>query len=236
MTVLTQPPGMGDVLKYELNPNYTRETITLLEGTNYPLGSVLGHITLSGKYTLASHGGSDGAETAAAVLLYPVDARLSDAVGVVLDAINDSGVADNTVVIFTSDNGGHPEYASNAPFRGSKWNLYEGGIRVPFVMRWPKRLPSGQTSNVPVVGYDLLPTLCAAVGVSQGSDDIDGQDIFALLEDPVAANNRKIVWHFPFYHPETGYARAKPNIGYADFRVSQTRPHSAIRQGKHKLM
>ena len=84
MTVLTQPPSMGDALKFELNPNYTREIVTLLEGMSYPVGSVLGRVTASGKYTLASHGGSDGAETAAAVLLYPVDARLSDAIGVVL--------------------------------------------------------------------------------------------------------------------------------------------------------
>lgn len=84
MTVLTQPPSMGDALKYELNPNYTRETITLLAGTDYPVGSVLGRVTVHGKYTLASHGGSDGAETAAGVLLYPVDARLSDAIGVVI--------------------------------------------------------------------------------------------------------------------------------------------------------
>jgi hypothetical protein len=84
MPVLTQPPSMGDALKYELNPTYTRETVSLLEGTIYPVGSVLGRVTASGKYTLASDGGSDGAETAAAVLLYPVDARLSDAAGVVI--------------------------------------------------------------------------------------------------------------------------------------------------------
>ncbi len=84
MTVLTQPPSMGDVLKYEVNPNYTRDTITLLAGTAYPVGSVLGRITVNGKYTLASDGGADGAETAAAVLLYPVDATLADAVGVVV--------------------------------------------------------------------------------------------------------------------------------------------------------
>jgi hypothetical protein len=84
MNALVQPPSMGDVLKYEVNPNYTRETVTLLEGLIYPVGSVLGRITLSGKYTLASHGGSDGAETAAGVLLYAVDARLADAVGIVL--------------------------------------------------------------------------------------------------------------------------------------------------------
>ena len=84
MAVLTQPPGMGDVLKYELNPNYTREVVTLLAGTSYPVGAVLGKITASGKYTLATATGSDGAETATAVLLYPVDATLADATGIVL--------------------------------------------------------------------------------------------------------------------------------------------------------
>ncbi|MDQ7010251.1 MAG: head decoration protein [Mariprofundaceae bacterium] len=84
MTVLTQPPSMGDVLKYEINPNYTRDTITLLSGRTYPVGSVLGRITVNSKDTLASDGGSDGAETAAAVLLYPVDATLADAIGIVV--------------------------------------------------------------------------------------------------------------------------------------------------------
>ena len=84
MSVLTQPPTMGDVLKYEVNPNYTRETVTLLSGMAYPVGSVLGRVTASGKYKLATSGGSDGAQTAAAVLLYAVDATLSDAVGIVI--------------------------------------------------------------------------------------------------------------------------------------------------------
>ena len=84
MPVLTQPPSMGDVLKYELNPNYTRETVTLLAGTPYPVGSVLGKITASGKYTLSPAAGADGAETASAVLLYAVDATLADAIGIVV--------------------------------------------------------------------------------------------------------------------------------------------------------
>jgi hypothetical protein len=75
---------MGDVLKYEVNPNYTRETVTLLAGTAYPVGSVLGRITASGKYKLATSGGSDGAQTASAVLLYAVDATLADATGIVV--------------------------------------------------------------------------------------------------------------------------------------------------------
>lgn len=84
MPVLTQPRSMGDVLKYEVNPNYTREVITLLQGMPYPVGSVLGRITASGKYTLSTATGADGAETATAVLLYAVDATLTDATGIVL--------------------------------------------------------------------------------------------------------------------------------------------------------
>ena len=84
MPVLTEPPSMGDVLKYEVNPNYTREVITLLAGMPYPVGAVLGRITASGKYKLATSGGTDGAQTATAVLLYAVDATLADAVGIVV--------------------------------------------------------------------------------------------------------------------------------------------------------
>lgn len=84
MSVLTQPPTMGDVLKYELNPNFTRETVTLLAGTNYPVGAVLGRITASGKMKLSTATGTDGAQTAAAVMLYAVDATEGDATGIVL--------------------------------------------------------------------------------------------------------------------------------------------------------
>ena len=82
MSVLTQPPTMGDVLKYELNPNFTRETVTLLAGTSYPVGAVLGRITAGGKMKRSTASGSDGAQNAAAVLLYDVDATASDATGI----------------------------------------------------------------------------------------------------------------------------------------------------------
>ena len=84
MSVLTKPSTMGDVLKYELNPNFTRETVTLLAGTAYPVGAVLGRITASGKYKLATSGGTDGAQTAAGVLLYASDATDGDMNAVVL--------------------------------------------------------------------------------------------------------------------------------------------------------
>ena len=84
MPTLTQAPSQGDVVKFQIDPNYTNEAITLLLGTNYKSGSVLGKITASGKYNLATAAGADGAQIAAAVLLNPVDATLSDATGLIL--------------------------------------------------------------------------------------------------------------------------------------------------------
>ena len=87
MTVLTMSPTLGDLLKYELNGNVTRETITLKSGTNYALGSVLGKITASGKYRLSPAAevvGDEGADIASAVLLGAVDATGGDKIGLIL--------------------------------------------------------------------------------------------------------------------------------------------------------
>ena len=84
MAPLTQSPTMGDVLKYSENPNYTNESVTLLTGTSYKVGSVLGKITASGKYKLAAVGAVDGSAVAVAVLLTAADATAGDATGVIL--------------------------------------------------------------------------------------------------------------------------------------------------------
>jgi len=84
MAVFTQPPSMGDLLKYEDNANYTRESVTLLAGTNYALGSVLGIVTASGKYTISPDTGATGEQVAVAVLLEAVDATAADAIGLIL--------------------------------------------------------------------------------------------------------------------------------------------------------
>ena len=87
MPVLTMPPSLGDLLKYELNGNFCRETITLKAGTAYALGSVLGKITASGKYRLspaAQVAGDEGAETAVAVLIEAMDATGGDKIGLVV--------------------------------------------------------------------------------------------------------------------------------------------------------
>jgi hypothetical protein len=98
MPVLTQPPNMGDVLKYELNPNFTRETVTLLAGTNYRVGAVLGRITASGKMKLSTAAGTDGAQNAAAMLLDDVDATSADANAVVI--LRGPAIVSKTALVF----------------------------------------------------------------------------------------------------------------------------------------
>ncbi|QDT07587.1 Arylsulfatase precursor [Rubripirellula lacrimiformis] len=155
-------------------------------------------------------------------------------VGRILDALQQSGASEDTLVVFMSDNGGHPEYAANGPLRGSKWNLYEGGVRVPMIARWQGRIPPRQICQTPVVGYDLMPTFVKLAG----GDPVptDGVDISPTFDGQTEIEAREIVWHFPYYHPEKGFKRAPQSIGVDDFVTSQTRPVSAIRRGDYKLL
>lgn len=161
-------------------------------------------------------------------------------VGQLLRALDELGFAQNTLVVFTSDNGGHPEYSANGPLRGSKWNVYEAGLRVPWIVRWPGKVRAGATNDAPFIGTDLLPTLTAAAGAEVPRGVVlDGHNVLPLWrgERPARAEaQREFVWHFPYYHPETGFAKARPAIGVDDFAVSQTKPQSAIRVGDWKLV
>ncbi len=155
-------------------------------------------------------------------------------VGSVLDAIDSADLADNTLVVLMSDNGGHPEYSANAPLRGSKWNLYEGGIRVPFIARWPGQIAEASTNDTPIIGYDLMPTFVAVAGGKPPATD--GANLSPLWRGERFETQRDLVWHFPYYHPETSFSTALPEIGINDFAVSQTRPQSALRSGRYKLI
>lgn len=167
---------------------------------------------------------------------------LDHLVGRVLGALDELGLAERTLVVFTSDNGGHPEYSANAPLRGSKWNLYEGGIRVPFLARWPGRIRSGTVSDEPVIGTDLFPTFAEAAGAALPPGvPLDGRSLRSAWSAGPGAKprpERALVWHFPYYHPEGEklFGAARREIGVNDFAVSQTRPHSAIRAGDFKLL
>jgi arylsulfatase A-like enzyme len=134
---------------------------------------------------------------------------LDRGVGRVLDALRELHLDTNTLVIFTSDNGAagwtddpnasHGQYGnrgSNGIFRGYKGDLYEGGLREPFIARWPGRIPAGRVDSTSVVsGVDLLPTLAAAAGVKVPADDQgDGENRLAVLEGKPAPRSRPLFW------------------------------------------
>ena len=108
-----------------------------------------------------------------------VDA-LDDAVGRILEALDENGLRNNTLVVFLSDNGAD-QSGRNAPYRGGKGSVFEGGIRVPCFMRWPEQLPSGVIVAQPVSAQDLYPTLADAVGVSMDAGRIDGKNLWPAI-------------------------------------------------------
>ena len=117
-----------------------------------------------------------------------VIAELDWSVGEVLNAVKRAGLDDNTLVIFTSDNGPWLSYGNHAgspgPFRESKGTSFEGGVRVPFVARWPGRIPKGAVGALPAMTIDLFPTLARLAGAPvQGANIIDGRDMWPLLEN-----------------------------------------------------
>lgn len=153
-------------------------------------------------------------------------ASLDENVGRVLRRIDDLKLTDHTVVILTSDNGGvdfstaksaNRPPTSNAPFRSGKGTLYEGGLRVPLIIRWPGRTKAGSECAAQVTSQDFFPTLADALGQTEVPRH-DGVSLLPLLENPKASLNREaLFWHYPHYYP-------------------RMTPASAIRAGDWKLI
>ncbi|MDX1984406.1 MAG: sulfatase [Bryobacteraceae bacterium] len=120
---------------------------------------------------------------------------MDDSIGMVLDALRDAKLEDDTLVLFLNDNGGPQGNASsNRPLRGHKRTLYEGGVRVPFVMRWPGKLPKGATHRDPVSALDVLPTALAAAGLPVPKG-LDGRNLLPYLQTPVKPQPpRQLFW------------------------------------------
>ena len=148
-------------------------------------------------------------------------ASLDESVGRVLKELRDDGLETNTIVIFTSDNGGLATSegwpTSNYPLRAGKGWLYEGGIREPLLVAWPGHIPPA-VSETPVIGTDLFPTLLALAGQSaQPKQALDGVDFSAALNGG-SLQARKFFWHYPHYSNQLGA------------------PASAVRDGDFKLI
>ena len=147
---------------------------------------------------------------------------MDQAVGKVLDAIDRLSLTDNTVVIFTSDNGGlstsegHP--TSNVPLRAGKGWMYEGGIRVPYIVRAPGLTKPGQVCDTPIMSMDLYPTLMELAGVTiPAGPSVDGSSLVQLLSGG-DLKPRPLFWHYPHYGNQGGA------------------PGGAIRDGDWKLI
>ena len=128
---------------------------------------------------------------------------LDDAVGRLVDAVERAGVAQRTIIIFTSDNGttfnggvDRAFFDSLGGLRGHKTNLYEGGIRVPLIVRWPGVVAPGTTADTPCVLYDLPVTLAEVAG-AELAPEVDGVSLVALLRDGRAPTDRALYWEFP---------------------------------------
>lgn len=147
---------------------------------------------------------------------------LDVSVGRVLRAVEDSGAADRTMVVFFSDNGGlryegksQAAVTDNAPLRAGKGHLYEGGIREPLIVRYPGVVKPGTVIDTPVCSVDFLPTFAAMAGERAG--DVDGVDLMPLLRGG-RLRARPLFWHYPHYSNQGGV------------------PGSAIRDGDWKLI
>ena len=117
-------------------------------------------------------------------------------IGRVLEALDVNGVTENTIVIFTSDNGGE-RFADTWPFTGRKTELLEGGVRIPAVISWPARIPTGRTTDQVAISMDWMPTLLAAAGVSPDRAFLpDGINLLSVLTENAAPAPRKLFWRY----------------------------------------
>ncbi len=117
-------------------------------------------------------------------------------IGRVLEALQTNGLADNTIVVFTSDNGGE-RFADTWPFTGRKTELLEGGLRIPAIVSWPARIPQGQTINQVAISMDWMPTLVGAAGISTDpAFPPDGINLLPMLTQNRAAVERRLFWRY----------------------------------------
>lgn len=147
---------------------------------------------------------------------------MDDAVGMVLSALEELGLDENTMVVFTSDNGGVAAgdnfSTSNKPLRAGKGYQYEGGIREPYFVKAPWLNIAGKTCDVPVTGTDFYPTILDALGLElEPTEHVDGVSLLPLLEGD-EIGERPLIWHYPHYGNQGG------------------EPSSIIREGKWKLI
>ncbi|MCA9140438.1 MAG: sulfatase [Planctomycetales bacterium] len=166
---------------------------------------------------------------------HPVMAAMIESVdrgvGRIVKVLQDSGQADRTIIVFTSDNGGYGPATSMKPLKGYKGTYYDGGIREPMFVVWPGVTAAGSTCDTPVINVDLFPTFCEMTGAELPDQPIDGDSLCPLLagKSAEAFQSRALFWHFPAYLESYQRIDQQRDVLY------RSRPCSIIRSGKWKL-
>ena len=221
-TVNTNGPGWDDMNTPYFRPKSSRlfvdEAIRFIEehrGEPFYINvwSLVPHATLNPTDEQLApylrYGPRNVRHVGAAPIFFAAVTGLDTEVGRLMAKLEELGLADNTVVIFSSDNGpedihignaNHSAMGSPGPFRGRKRSLYEGGVRVPFIVRWPGRVPAGRIDDESVVaGVDFLPTVCKLAGVELPADlNPDGEDRSAALLGKPGPRTRPLMWEWRF--------------------------------------
>ena len=160
-------------------------------------------------YDFLQPGGKDFPFKSAAQVYYGSVTEMDKQIGRLLKSLDELGLAENTVILFSSDNGpedihvsnaGHSGVGSAGPFRGRKRSLYEGGIRVPGIIRWPGKVPAGKIDDLCVVaGVDWLPTVCKLAGVEPSPmHKLDGEEMSGVLLGKPRARATPLMWEWRF--------------------------------------
>jgi arylsulfatase A-like enzyme len=146
---------------------------------------------------------------------------IDEGVGMVMDKLDELGLADNTVLIFTGDNGGEDRVTSNAPLRAGKSTLYEGGIREALLVRWPGVVKPGSVCNTPTSNIDFYPTFLQFAGCRAGQNQrFDGVSILPLLKNSKAKLGRDtFYWHYPLEKPHFLGGRSTGAIRQGNFKL-----------------
>ncbi len=154
--------------------------------------------------------------------------NLDSQIGRLMNTLEENGKLDNTLIIFTSDNGGLLPITKQKPLRAGKGSYYEGGIREPMFVWWPDKIKADSRSNVPVTNLDFYPTLLEILGIQKPEGLVlDGKSIQPVLEGKEFPE-RPLFWHFPIYLENGNKESQDP--------VFRTRPGSAVRLGDWKLI
>ncbi|UFH56178.1 sulfatase [Spirosoma sp. KNUC1025] len=168
------------------------------------------------KYAQKSGAGTKQNNPELAAMLESID----EGVGQIMSTLNELGLRENTLILFTSDNGGESNVTSNAPLRGGKSELYEGGIREPFIAYWPGSIKAGSVSTQVINTLDIYPTLLDLAAVKTTTSSIlDGVSIASVLTGNKKSAPRTLYWHYPLPKPHFLGGRSAGAIRNGDFKL-----------------